>query len=197
MILPKDILSNTYTKPQVFLCETDKTRICELNVFELNGSFKFNSYSEISCYVPRELTNNITGESYVHPFYNKIEALRLLDISGFGYFEIQEPGIDSDGIKEIKNITAYSSEYTLSQKYIENFIINNPDIEGNIGGGDPSSEEVDDRVVFYSTDDVTHSLLHLATQKAYGWKIGYVDPTLALQSRSFEIDRTADTAHGR
>ena len=85
MILPKDILSNTYTRPQVFLCETDKTKICELNVFELNGNFKFNSYSEISCYVPRELTNNITGESYVHPFYNKIEALRLLDISGFGY----------------------------------------------------------------------------------------------------------------
>ena len=64
MILPKDILSKTYTRPKVFLCETDKTVICELNVFELNGHFKFNSYSDISFYIPRELTNNIDGESY-------------------------------------------------------------------------------------------------------------------------------------
>ena len=65
----------------------------------------------------------ITGETDTNPFYNKIEALRLIYLEGFGYFEIQEPEIISDGIREVKNVTAYSLEYTLSQKYLEGIYI--------------------------------------------------------------------------
>lgn len=191
MQLPKNLLSGTYTKPNVFLCETDKTKICKLETINFTGTFKFNTYSEISLGVPRIYIDNITGETVVHPFYNKIEALRLIYVEGFGYFEIQDPKIESDGINETKTINAFSLEYTLSQKYLRNFVINNPDDEMNIGGGTPSSEEIDILVSLINDDDTDHSLLHLALQKAYGWTIGHVDAALKTQTRSFKIDSTS------
>ena len=122
--LPFDILSQNYVKPKLYLCETDKQRICQLETIDLNGSFKFNAYSELTFSVGRTYINMVTGETLINPFYNKIEALRLVYLEGFGYFEIQDPEIVSDGIKEIKNVTAYSLEYRLSQKYLEDFKIN-------------------------------------------------------------------------
>ena len=214
MRLPYDLLRNTYVAPKVFLCETDKTRICELNTVGLRGIFKFNSYSEVSCGIPRILTDTNAGETYVHPYYDKIEALRLLHIPGFGYFEIQDPDVNGDGIQEVKSISAFSSEYALSKKYLLNFIINNPDIEGNLGGGDPSiiSKLYDDYadgkmsyeeynqqlneitsgdplVEFCNKENPSHSLLHLVLEKAYGWTIGHVDQSLMTQTRSFNVDR--------
>ena len=106
MRLPKDLLSESYRKPSVFLCETDKQKICELETIDMRASLKFNAYSELTFTVPRTYTNMITGETQVNPHYNKIEALRLIYLESFGYFEIQDPEIVSDGIREAKNITA-------------------------------------------------------------------------------------------
>lgn len=216
MRLPYDLLKDTYVAPKVFLCETDKAQICGLESIGLKGTFKFNSYSEISFETPRTLLDIHMGEYYANPFYDKIEALRLIHLPGFGYFEIQTPTINSDGIKESKSITAFSLEYALSQKYISNFIINSPDINGNIGGGDPAilSQLYDDYVAgdytfeeynelvntitkndplvqLYDKENPSHSLLHLALQKAYGWSIGHVDASLATQTRSFNIERSS------
>ena len=189
MQLPYDLVMDTYTSPKIKLCETNKKTICELHTVNLSGTFKFNSYSEISFEVPRVLIDTVTGETYIHPFYDKIEGLRLIYLDGFGYFELQNPSIFGNGIKESKTINAFSLEYTLSQKYLVNFIINTPDMEGNIGGGTPSSEIVDDLVAFYNPNNVSYSLLHLALQKARGWNIGHVDESLKMQSRSFNIER--------
>ena len=120
MRLPLDILSKTYCKPRLFLCEADKTKICQLETTNTKAILKFNSYSELSFEVGLIYNDLINGATKVNPFYNKIEAVRLIELEGFGYFEIQGPEIISDGIKEIKNVTAYSLEYTLTQKYIEN-----------------------------------------------------------------------------
>lgn len=189
MQLPYNLITNTYTAPPVYLCEVDKTRICELNTIELSGTFKFNSYSEIEFEVPRIVTNTNAGENEIYSFYDKIEALRLIHMPGFGYFELQDPEETSDGIETTKSVNAFSLEYTLSHKYLVNFIINNPEIAGNIGGGEPNSEEVDPTVIFYNPNDPSHSLLHLILVKARGWNIGHVDESLAQQTRSFEIDR--------
>ena len=48
MQLPFDLTSGTYRKPKVILCQTNKEKICQLDVTDLQGTFKFNSYSEIS-----------------------------------------------------------------------------------------------------------------------------------------------------
>lgn len=189
MKLPQDILTGTMTKPKLFLCETDKKKICQLETINLSGSFKFNAYSELNFTIGRTYTNTITGETLIHPFYDKIEALRLVYLEGFGYFEIQDPEIVSDGIKEVKNVTAYGLEYRLSQKYLEDFKINT---------GDADSLEVivaaGSRVIPITLLNNVHenlSLLDLTLEKIYDWSIGHVDDSLKTMSRQFEISRAS------
>lgn len=155
----------------------------------MSGVFRFNSYSELTFTVGRTYTNMTTGETQVNPFYNKIEALRLVYLENFGYFEIQEPEIVSDGIREAKNVTAYSLEYTLAQKYLEEFYVNT---------GEANSIEVINSngvkiipVTLYNEANKKLSLLNLILEKIYGWKIGHVDESLKTLGRTFEISRAS------
>lgn len=191
MKLPIDLLSGDYKKPRIFLCETDKTPICILDTTDTQASLRFNAYSELSCTIGRTYDDMFSGEQKVNPFYDKIEALRLLYVEGIGYFEIQDPEIVSDGVMEVKNITANGLEYTLSQKYLENFYINT---------GETNSIEViysiDNKtsvvpVRFYDAQNPQLSLLHLILEKIYGWKIGHVDATLMPMTRVLEISRAS------
>jgi hypothetical protein len=181
MQLPKDLLSETYQVPDVILCQTNKEKICKLNAINLEGTFKFNSYSEISFDVPSVYCDLISGETKPTPYYNYVEGLRLVYLEGFGYFQLQDPEINGNGIQEYKHINAYSLEYALSQIYLENFIINEGDVGDTIGSIDG--------VILYNPDDIEHSLTHLVLKKAYGWTVGHIDEELIGQSRSFEIDR--------
>lgn len=178
MRLPKNLLSDSYRSPSVYLCQTNKDRIGELTVNNFKGTFKWNAYSEISFDIDRNYCDINMGDIIVNPYYDFVEALRLVEVEGFGFFQLQDPEIDSDGIKETKSINAHSSEYDLSQRYLENFIINKG-IAGSI-----------DKVQLYNQNDTDHSLLHLViAEKAPDWKIGHVDADLATERRFFEIDR--------
>lgn len=181
MQLPRNLLSDTYQVPDVILCQTNKEKICKLNVNNLEGTFKFNSYSEISFDVPSVYCDLISGETKPTPYYNYVEGLRLVYLEGFGYFQLQDPEINGDGFQEYKHINAYSLEYSLSQRYLENFIINEGDVGDTIGSIDG--------VILYNDEDVEHSLIHLVLKTIYGWTVGHVDEELKTQQRSFEIDR--------
>jgi hypothetical protein len=187
--LPKDILNfGLYTKPNFYLCETNKEKICKLETTETKGSFKFNSMSELSFETARIYNDLITGETRVNPFYNKIEALRLIYIEDIGYFELQGPELISDGISEKKSCKAYSLEYTLAQKYLDNFRVNMGTVD-SIEVMNASSDKSIVPIVLYNPSNPKLSLLHLALEKIYGWKIGHVDASLRTLSRQFDIDR--------
>ena len=189
MMLPKNVLSDMYRKPDVYLCEADKTKMCKLETSNMQASLKFNAYSELSFEVGRFYSDIITGETCVNQYYDLIEALRLLYVEGFGYFEIQGPEVVGDGIKEEKSITAYSYEYTLSQKYLENFYVNT----GEVDSQEVINAESEDKIIpvtLYNPTNPKLSLLHLILEKDYaGWKVGHVDPQLKTLSRQFEVDR--------
>ena len=188
MRLPKDILSGNYSKPRIFLCETNKDKICQLDTSNTKGSFKFNSYSELSFEVSRVYNDYISGEIKVNPFYDKIESPRLIYLENFAYFELQGPDLNSDGIKEAKTCTCYSLEYTLSTKFLEDFHINTGKVDSlEVLNADDPKHIVP--ITLYNPSNTKLSLLHLALEKIYGWKIGYVDTSLQTLSRQFEIDR--------
>lgn len=198
MLLPQDLLSGTYTRPRLFLCETDKSKICQLDAIEMKASLKFNSYSVLEVTIGRTYEDIILGKTLVNPYYDKIEALRLLYLEGFGYFEIQDPEIVSDGIMEVKNVTANSLEYNLSQKYLENFYINT----GETGSVEVSYAEDNNLydtngnliitpVSFYNISNPNLSLWHLIQTKMPGWTVGHIDESLKTMTRSFDISRAS------
>lgn len=187
MRLPKNILGN-YTKPRIFLCDTNKKKICQLYTTETRGSFKFNSCSELSFETARIYNDVLTGHTKVNPFYDRIESPRLILLEGFGYFEIQCPELNSDGIKESKSVTAYSLEYTLSTKFLKNFYVNT----GKVDSLEVLNAENPDKIIPIVLCDKSNpklSLLHLVLEEVYGWKVGYVSPSLQTLSRQFEVDR--------
>ena len=99
MRLPKNLLSDTCKPPKVFLCQVDKTILGGMNVINFSGTFKFNSYHEISFEFDRTYIDYNTGEYKINPLYDYVEAPRLIYVVGYGYFEIQQSGIVSDGIR--------------------------------------------------------------------------------------------------
>ena len=191
MRLPKNLLTGTYVKPKIFLCEADKQKMGILNTTDTKVSLKFNSYSELSFNIDRTYIDALTGNKNTHLFYDRIEHPRLILLNNIGYFQIQTPDMSSDGFKESKTITAYSSEYALSQKYITDLHVNTGEVDsveviyaeevGNIDAIEP--------VVFYNAANPRLSLLHFALEGVYGWKIGHIDDSLKTLARSFDIDR--------
>ena len=189
MRLPKNLLSpGTYTKPRIFLCETDKSKIAQLETINTSASFKFNSYSELSFEVARVYNDVISGKTKVNSFYDKIESPRLIYLENFAYFELQGPGLDSDGIKESKSCTCYSLEYTLSTKFLDDFYINTGKVDSLevLNADDPNNIVP---ITLYNPSNTNLSLMHLILEKVYGWKIGHIDTSLQTLSRQFEVDR--------
>lgn len=129
MRLPQKLFDGD-TSVQVILCQPDKTRIGEILPYDKNGTFKFNSYSEISLTIDRHYNDLITGQTKVNPYYDLMESPRIIELRGIGHFVIQD-GDENIGDSETKSITAFSLEHSTGQKYLENFYVNTGE-EGSV-----------------------------------------------------------------
>ena len=189
--LPQNVFTNTYEKPDIYLCEVDGARICKLNTTDTKLSLKFNNLSEFSFNLDRTYIDTLTGEKKVHMYYDRIEHPRQILISDVGYFQIQGPDMSSDGFRESKTVTAYSSEYALSQKYITNLRINTGEVDSAevIYAEEQNSQKTIVPVSFYNSAEPKLSLLDIVLEDIPDWKIGHIDPSLTTLSRKFDIDR--------
>lgn len=129
MNLPQNLFDGNINI-QVILCQPNKTRIGEILPYDLNGTFKFNTYSEISFSIDRYYNDLLDGMTKVNPYYDLIDSLRVIEIRGVGHFVIQD--IDEEVTdNESKSVTCFSLEYSTGQKYLENFYVNTGE-EGSI-----------------------------------------------------------------
>jgi hypothetical protein len=119
---------NSPKPPAVYLCNTAKKIIQELPATNRSGNFKWNSYSEISFEIPRFYVDILTGETKVHPAYDKVEAPRNVLLKNYGYFSLQDID-DTSSDDDIKSISAFSLEYATSNKYLTNFHINTGSVD--------------------------------------------------------------------
>ena len=128
LFIPKDYFNNP-TPPEIYLCNTSKRILCQLPAYDRRGTFKWNTYSEIQFSVDRTYVDMFTGETKVHPWFDKIESPRNVYVKNIGYFSLQD--IDtSHGEKDSKTVTAFSLEYsTLGTKYLTNFKINKGEVD--------------------------------------------------------------------
>lgn len=125
--IQKDQLFNP-VPPRVFLCTTGTKRIGELPATsrQLNG--KWNSYSDFSFEIQRTYVDMLTGETKVHPLYDKVEAPRNILVEGLSYFSLQDID-DTSSDNDIKSVSSFSLEYATSNKYLTNFHINTGEID--------------------------------------------------------------------
>ena len=89
MNLPTNLFEN-YTPPAVYLCQPDKEIIGELQVFDFDATFKFNTYSEIQFSVGKNYNDIISGDTFKNPYYDLIDSIRVIYIRGVGHFVIQD-----------------------------------------------------------------------------------------------------------
>ncbi len=129
MNLPQNLFDGNINA-QVILCQPNKTRIGEILPYGLNGTFKFNTYSEISFSIDRYYNDLLEGTTKVNPYYDLVDSLRVIEIRGVGHFVIQD--VDEEVAEnEGKSVTCFSLEYSTGQKYLENFYVNTGE-EGSV-----------------------------------------------------------------
>lgn len=171
------------TEPaRIYLCKTDNTIICELNGIDLPTV----SYT-------RQLNNFDTIQFDVHKYINGEESngYDLLDeamyilVDGVGYFRMSYPEVSNDGFDEYKTVTAQSCECELTLKTLKNFKINTGEtdsreylINGNVKETDEGVKVAVKNIILYDELYKDFSLLDIAIEKVFGWKIGWVDQTI-------------------
>ena len=127
MYLPSNLFDN-YTPMPVYLCQPDKTIIGELQVFDFDATLKFNTYSEIQFSVARTYNDAITGKTFVNPYYDLIDSIRVVFVRGVGHFIIQDVDEDLSDM-DTKTVSCFSLEYATATKYLNNFHVNTGDYD--------------------------------------------------------------------
>lgn len=125
--IPKDQLLNPIP-PRVFLCNTARKVLGQLPATNVALNAKWRQYSELSFEIQRTYVDMITGETKVHPLYDKVEAPRNVLVEGYGLFCLQDID-DTSSDNDIKSVSAFSLEYATSNKYLTNFHINTGEID--------------------------------------------------------------------
>ena len=125
--ITKDHLLNP-VPPRVFLCNTSRTVIGQLPATSVSLNAKWRQYSEASFEIQRTYVDIFTGETKVHPLYEKVEVPRNCLIEGYGLFCLQDID-DTSNDNDIKSVSAFSAEYAVSNKYLTNWHINTGEID--------------------------------------------------------------------
>ena len=126
LFINRDFFDNP-KPPRFFLCTTGKKIINELPTYEESLDGKWGSYAETQFSIDRQYVDVLTGETKIHPTFDKAEGLRKVYMENIGYFVIQDPDT-TYGEKDTKTISCFSSEYETANKYLENFRINTGEV---------------------------------------------------------------------
>lgn len=203
LFIDRDFFDNPIP-PTIYLCNTAKRIIGELPATNRSGNFKWNSYSEISFEVPRTYVDILTGETKIHPLYDKVEAPRNVLLKNYGYFALQDID-DTSSNNDIKNVSAFSLEYTASNKYLTNFHINTGEIDSKevlynesqygmdyntdrdsfykLASGDFDPYESYYQQIYTDTDSYTYEQVQIADEEEYA---EYINKSNSLDAQPHE-----------
>ena len=161
MVINFDIFDN-FEKPTITVCNPNKEELFSISGVSFGESMvmRYNSMSEISLTVPKEIEGIPTYG------YDDIKSKRLINVTNFGYFMITTINKVGDGVREVKEIVAYSLEAELNFKKL------------NLFSG---------TYKFYDPIAPTNTLLGQIVKYVPSWKIGYVDSELWNKYRTFDI----------
>lgn len=199
----RDFFDNPVS-PRLFLCTTGKKIISELPAVNKQLDAKWNSYSTISFEMQRTYVDVLTGETKVHPAYDKVEVPRNIFVEGLSYFSLQDID-DVSGDGDTKSVSAFSLEYTTSQKYLNSFYINTGEVDSKevlyneqlygidystdadsfyqLASGEFDPYESYYQQVYTDTDSYTYEQVQIADSGEY---IGYLNVSNAEDAQPHE-----------
>lgn len=153
-----------YEEPILSITTLSKDYICPvIEPSAFTSNFKFNDISEINFTVADKIYAD--GKFIENPSYEELIGMRRIVMEPFGAFVTINPKIQHDGKKTVKEVTAYSFEYTLNYKDM-------PPLEGTFRFYDPSGTSSD-------------TIMDIVLESAPGWSIGYISPTVCSKYRTF------------
>lgn len=187
-MIPSDVIkldrnTKTFFMPTLLLMTRDFTPLGKISkYYNWNISLKANSIDEISFDVNKFYYDEY-GNKVLCPVWDKLMDLKIVDVDGFGKFEISVSY--TDNAETIKSIHGESLEVELGQLYLRDFHVNDEEaITGDITEYNKMHFDADGNFIptkFYNPNDTPNSLLHrVLADKAPHWKIGYVTPYVSI-----------------
>lgn len=164
---------NRPERPIVYLANQNKKILGTLQARNLQGDLCFNNISTISFTVYKYEDGKLTYN------YEKIEETLLVNLINVGWFLINKISRNGDGVNEYLEITASSLEYEACSKLLTSF--------GQLGVSTDEQGGLD-RYKLYDMYDTAHSIIHIWLQKMPSWTVGYIDPAITTQYRTFTDD---------
>ena len=184
---------------KIYLCDPANNVIAELNGLVTDTAEYSNhtkDYRTLTCEVDKYIT--VDGEQIVSSGYDQLAVNMQLLIENIGYFQLQQPEENNDGIREYKTLTAYSCEKEFESKDILSFKVNT--------GEDGSLERLNkdnldtlgyakEYVTFYRSNDsgkTDYSLIHYFLEQMPGWTVRDedIDKSLWYKKATFDEENT-------
>lgn len=161
-------------RPIVYLADPNKNHIGTVQARELQSDMCFNNISTATFKVYKYEDGIETSN------YGSIEILRLVEITNLGWFQITKADKYGYGTNyEYKEIEVSSLENEATSKTLTSF--------GQLGIDDDEQGGLD-RYRLYNVADPEHSILHIWQKKLPSWSIGYIDPMITQEYRTFTND---------
>lgn len=180
---------------KIYLCNPAFNIITLLNglvTSSVSYSIHSKDYQTLSFEVDRFI--NINGKQVESSGYDDLKVFMYVYLEDIGYFQIQQPEITSDGMREYKTITAYSCEKEFEDKDVGIFKVNT----GEDGSYERLNEDNIDElgyaknyVTFYRSNLsglTDYSLLHLILEYFPNWTVDDddVDESLWYKKATFD-----------
>ena len=154
---------NRLERPQLILCELSKQRMGVINDISLEMSIRWTDISELRFTVSSEM---VGGGRY--ELFEDVRELRLVQVPNFGWFQIRNVNEVSDGLRLVKECTAYSMESMLQGKQVI-------DLDGEFRLFDPIRPH--------------ETIMGILLTKIPGWRIGNVDGALLTRWRTLNVSK--------
>lgn len=181
-------------KPNMYLCNPDRTPIGFVNSENRHLVLRFNDLSELAFTVPK-----ITGTESV---YDRIETKRLLFVEKIGWFQITNVNNTVSGEQEEKEVTAESHQTQLktrgfvSEERVYMFYNTNDPLDEKYDSSDAGAiPSVVGQLYQQLGIKINLQIGNIEPTQDYGeWTLIYIDPALKFSAKSY--DKQYESADG-
>lgn len=183
------------TQKRIYLCRPNGKILTQLNGVDTESveyGVHVKDFNEISFTVQRYII--VDGKQVETNGYNNLHVGMNILLEDLDMFQIQEPTVSNDGVKEYKTVKGYSLEHEFMEKSWIGLKVNT----GEDGSLEYQSKSNLDEfgfskqyITFYrpnNSGQTEYSLIHRILEKMPGWSVDDADIDGVLRDKKIKID---------